>query len=242
MHSPKTIVWMIGCVLFMPISAAGVDKLNVVLVSGAKIYQTEVSLPKYKEYLETHFPVECTLLHTEDKEELKGLEALEDCDVALFYTRRMQIEGEALDRVKSYLTSGKPIVALRTASHGFQGFLEFDKEILGGNYDGHFKKGIPMEIHVTNEGKNHPVLQGVGEIDSVSSLYRTGPLAEDTSLLMEGRTPDSTQPLVWTRVNQGGRLLYAALGSVQDFEQESFRRMVTNAIFWTAEREVPRPK
>ena len=50
---------------------------------------------------------------------LQGLENLESCDVALLFTRRLTIKGEQLERVKKYCQSGKPIVAVRTASHGF---------------------------------------------------------------------------------------------------------------------------
>ncbi|MCA9416384.1 MAG: ThuA domain-containing protein [Candidatus Omnitrophica bacterium] len=239
----KTALLALGLSMAMiPPSLSAEKPLKVVLVSGAKIYETGVSLPKFKDYLETHYPVDCTLIHTDNKEELPGLEALEDCDTALFFTRRMKIDGEDLEKVKEYLSGGHPIVALRTASHGFQNYLEFDKEVLGGNYDGHFKEGIPMEIRVTREGKDHPALQGVGRIETVSSLYRTAPIAEDATLLMEATTADSTQPLVWTREHNGGRVLYAGLGTVEDFEQESFKRLVANALFWTAGKEIPEPK
>ena len=71
--------------------------------------------------------MQCTLIKAVGFEELPGTEALKDCDVALFYTRRLRIDGEALQNVKDYCLSGKPIVAIRTASHGFQNWLEFDR-------------------------------------------------------------------------------------------------------------------
>ena len=83
-------------------------------------------------------------------DELPGLEALDTCDVAVFFTRRLMIDGEDLARVKKYCESGRPIVAIRTASHGFQNWLEFDKLVLGGNYRGHYgnkltMKAVPVE-------------------------------------------------------------------------------------------------
>jgi hypothetical protein len=36
-------------------------------------------------------------------------------------------------------------------------------------------------------------------------------------------------------------VFYTALGHPQDFQEESFRRLVVNALFWTAGRE-PEPK
>ena len=70
--------------------------------------------------------------------DIPGLDELETCDVAVFFTRRLKIDGEQLDRIKKYATSGKPIVAIRTASHGFQNWLDMDKEVFGGDYKGHY--------------------------------------------------------------------------------------------------------
>ena len=68
-----------------------------------------------------------------------GLEALDKCDVAVFFTRRLKIDGEQLERGQEVRRRrGKPIVGIRTASHGFQNWLEMDKEVFGGDYKGHF--------------------------------------------------------------------------------------------------------
>src|SRR6185436_5312000 len=99
-----------------------------------------------------------------------------------------------------YCTAGRPIVAVRTASHGFQNWLEFDKLVLGGNYQGHFGAGPTLETKVAAEAKDHPILRGVGPLRSRASLYRTAPLAPDAQLLLEGQTPSSSgsQPVAWT--------------------------------------------
>jgi type 1 glutamine amidotransferase len=39
-------------------------------------------------------------------------------------------------------------------------------------------------------------------------------------------------------VHGGGRVFYTSLGGPDDFKNESFRRLVVNAIFWTAKRNV----
>jgi len=218
------------------------EPLKVCLVSGSFEYDSRTSLEAFKKYLEEEYNARCTLLKAPDFRDLPGLEALDDCDVALFFTRRLKIGGEQLERVKKYCLSGRPIVAVRTASHGFQRWLECDKVVFGGNYQGHFGDGPTMKTTVVQEAKGHPVLQGVGPIKSRHSLYRTAPLADDCELLMVGLTPESdgSQPVTWTRVYKGARVLYTSLGGQQDFEGASFRRMLANALFWTAKREVER--
>jgi len=61
-------------------------------------------------------------------------------------------------------------------------------------------------------------------------------------VLVRGATPESDgwQPVAWTRMHNGGRVFYTSLGGVGDFENNSFKRMLANALFWAAEREVAR--
>jgi len=216
--------------------------LKVCLVSGSAEYDSDTSLAAFQKYLEESYSARCTLMKARGFDDLPGLEALEGCDVALFLTRRLTIGGEQLERVKKYCESGRPIVAVRTASHGFQKWLEFDKLVLGGNYSGHFGQGPTTQVKIEPSAKNHAILDGVSEFRSRASLYRTEPLAEGCSLLMTGETPESkgAQPLAWTRTHKGGRVFYTSLGAQTDFQNATFRRMIASALFWAANREVER--
>ncbi len=216
--------------------------LKVCIVSGSFEYNSDESLRPFSEFLERECNAKVTFLSANgDWENFPGLEALETCDVALFYTRRLRITGEQLEQVKRYCLSGKPIVALRTASHGFQNFLEFDKEVLGGNYANHFSGNVTQRVSVVPEAKDHPVLQGIMEFQSLSSLYRTSPLAPDCTVLMTGSVPnEKPEPCVWARTYKGGRVVYIGVGKVEDFENDTFKRLLVNSLFWTANREVER--
>lgn len=217
--------------------------LRVCLVSGSEEYDSDTSLTAFKPWLEERYNAECVLIKAIGFGSLPGLEALEECDVALFFTRRLTIDGEDLLRVKDYAESGKPIVAIRTASHGFQNYPEFDRDVLGGNYNGHFGDGPTQKAVVLPGAQDHAVMKGVSMMKSRYSLYRTGPLAPDATVLMTASTPGRpAQPLTWTRLRNGGRVFYTAMGGVWDFENNTFKRMVANALFWTARREVPEPK
>ena len=222
--------------------AAESRPLKVVMVSGSWEYQSHESLTAYKKHLEANYEVECTLLKAPKPNDLPGLDALDDCDVALFFTRRLEIEGEQLERVKKYCTSGRPIVACRTASHGFQKWLAFDNLVLGGNYKGHFGNKPTAALTIDPHAKDHLILDGVVDMKSRYSLYRTAPLADDCTVLMTAATPESggSQPAAWTRVVNGGRVFYASFGGPEDFENATFCRMMANALFWTAQRDVAR--
>lgn len=243
------------------------EELKMVFVSGSNGYFSHVSLPKYQDYLQNNCEnLQVTLLQAsgelnekDELSEIEGLEALSNCDVALFFTRRVTIDGEQLEMVKEYVNSGNPVVAIRTASHGFQNWLEFDSLVLGGNYHGLYEgnpeehvmdsisgrttpKGEPegpiMEVQVNPDFQDHPVLTGIDDFKSRYSLYKNKPLASDVNILMRGTIKDTiTEPVVWTRKYKGANVLYTALGGIRDFENPVFKKLVTNALFWAANEE-----
>ncbi|MBV9125860.1 MAG: ThuA domain-containing protein [Planctomycetes bacterium] len=210
--------------------------LKVCLVSGSLEYQSDDSLAQFQKYLEEHYPVKCTRAFRKSDDDLPGLENLETCDVMLLFTRRLTISGEQLERVKKYCRAGKPIVAVRTSSHAFQNWLALDHEVLGGNYQNHYPPGPLVQVHIVEQAKNHPILEGVKPFRSPGSLYRNPGLGKDVAVLLTGSVPGHQEPVAWVHLNHGGRVFYTSLGHPQDFTEESFRRLLTNALFWTARR------
>jgi type 1 glutamine amidotransferase len=218
--------------------SAAEEPLKVCLVSGSLEYKSNESLADFQKYLEANYPARCSraFLEGKDEEHLNGLKNLADCDVMLLFTRRLKLSGEQLERIKSYCLSGKPIVGVRTASHAIQTWLDLDKEVFGGNYRGHYGEGPATEVKIVESAKDHPLLAGVQPFRSAGSLYKNEGIAADTQLLMTGKNPEATEPITWTRQYRGGRIFYTSLGHPQDFTEESFRRLLANALFWTAGR------
>lgn len=225
------------------------DPLSVVFVSGSFLYESDEVLSEYKSWLEENYSADVTLVSAVDWDDLPGLEALDTCDVALFYTRRLRIDGEQLQRIRDYVGAGRPVVAVRTASHGFENWPEFDAEVLGGNYHRHFPEG-PV-THVTPVA-SHPVLEGVDRFSTLETLYRNPGIAVDCVPLMQGRLePQSdaalgpedtwTQPVAWVRDRDPGRVFYTSFGGADDFAQDSFKRLIANALYWAASLDAPEP-
>ncbi|HLY12200.1 MAG TPA: PVC-type heme-binding CxxCH protein [Planctomycetota bacterium] len=222
-----------------PVEIAAQEKaapLKVCLVSGSLEYESDDSLAALQEHLEKTYNVRCTRAFRKTDEDLPGLENLETCDVMLLFTRRLKITGEQLDRVKKYCEAGKPIVAVRTASHAFQTWLDLDKEILGGSYSNHYGKGPEITTALAEKGKGHPILDGVGALKSAASLYKNPANAPDTETLLVGTAGEHSDPVAWVRERHGGRLFYTSLGDQADFKNDAFVRMIVNALFWTAKR------
>jgi type 1 glutamine amidotransferase len=211
--------------------------LRVCLISGAAEYKSDVSLAKLQEHLEKNYKLKCSRAFATSESDLPGLENLDTCDVAVLFTRRLKLEGEQLERIKKYCLSGKPLVGIRTASHGIQTWLDLDREVFGGDYKNHYPEGPLTEIKLLESTKETPILDGVKPYKSAGSLYKNPGIAKDVRVLLTGAIPDHTEPIAWTRLYKGGRVFYTSLGHPKDFEEPSYLRLITNAVFWTAGRE-----
>jgi len=233
---------VVTLMLLLCLSAAFAETgpLRVCLVSGSFEYESDASLAALAQYLEKEYAVSCTLVRATGWTDLPGLEALDQCDAALFFTRRLRIEGEQLNRVKRYVESGRSFVAVRTASHGFQNWLEFDKQVLGGDYQGHYDAGPTHATHIPETVHGHPILDGVTEIRSRGSLYKNPKIADHVKVLMYGLTREANEPVAWTRERGKSRLFYTSLGAQSDFGDRTFLRMLANALFWVSGRSVER--
>src|SRR6266436_1819472 len=113
------------------------DMPRVVLISGEYEYSSSNSLPAFAQFLETNYHFHCTFLQRHTSDDIPGLEALQKADLAILFIRRMTLPKDQLDYVKKYVASGKPLIGLRTASHAFENWKEWDHEVLGGNYHMH---------------------------------------------------------------------------------------------------------
>jgi len=216
--------------------------LKVCLVSGSLEYDSDDSLARFQEFLEKNYRVKCSRAFRKTDNDLPGLENLKTCDVMLLFTRRLTINGEQLEQVKKYCQAGKPIVGVRTTSHAFQNWLILDKEVLGGNYQGHYGTGPAVQVEIEKQAKEHLILAGVKPFQSAGSLYKNTGLAKSAEVLLTGAIPGHTEPVGWTHTNHGGRVFYTSLGHPKDFADDNFKQLLVNALFWTADRPVEKRK
>ena len=213
------------------------DPFRLCMISGSFEYESEASLTLYQDYIAKHRPkIETTLIVYQSEDDHQSLEPIENTDVLLVFTRRVNTAGAELNRFMKYCQDGRPIVGVRTASHAFQNWLAFDKEVQGGNYEGHYGGGPVAHITKESGAVAHPILSQVEPFDSQGSLYINTPIAEDTTLLLTGHTDEHEEPVAWTRMHNGGRVFYTSLGHQEDFKDNDFLKLLTNAVRWAAGR------
>jgi len=229
----RFILWL---TLFALASFVDAAALKIHIISGAKEYQSEASMKSFSVWMEKHYNVRFTASWGHDGiEKLPNLKALANADVMFVFARRMKLREEQMKLIRAHWEKGKPIVGVRTASHAFQKADNeiFDRQVMGGNYQGHYKD---EPVKVTHASRDHPVLRGVNMFPS-GKLYKAGPLAKGTTVLQQGDIGKDKQNVTWVNAWKGGRTFYTSLGIPEDFENKDFKQMLVNAIYWTAKRK-----
>ena len=88
--------------------------------------------------------------------------------------------------------------------------------------------------------EGNPILNGVPpEFRSKSSLYRNRNPINTVTPLLNGRTDDGqspAEPVAWINTRENRRVFYTSLGAQKDFDDDNFKRLLINALFWTSKR------
>ena len=239
-------------------SASGARGPHVVFVTGDDEYRSEITMPMLAKILQGH-GMRTTVLSahptSKSRDNIPGLEALKNADLAVFYLRFRALPEEQLKPILDYVGSGKPLVGLRTSTHAFSypkghdraGLNDsFGREMFGQKWLFHHGHTSSTDVEVISSQRWHPILRGVEPTFHVTSwLYHVLPLEGECALLLMGRSVHSEQkeqvpnPVAWTRTHRGGRVFFTTLGHPKDFEVESVRRLLVNSIYWGLGRDVP---
>ncbi len=180
---------------------------KIVLVTGDEEYRSEEAMPQLAKILTNHHGFDCTVLFAQDPEKLgtidpnysfniPGLEKLADADLMILFTRFRALPSEQMQHIDNYLSAGKPLMAIRTATHAFNfkdtthqyrhyGFnykgdntdwnLGFGKLVLGETWythHGHHKHQSTRGI-IAPGAATHPITNGIenGAIWGPTDVY-----------------------------------------------------------------------
>jgi type 1 glutamine amidotransferase len=195
---------------------------RIVLVSGDEEYRSEQALPQLARILAERHGFDCVVLFAIDPKSgaidpnytanIPGLEALDSADLLILLTRFRDLPDAQMKHIVDYVDSGRPIVALRTATHAFEIKSSPTYHRYSWNskeWDGGFGRQILGETWIAHHGKHavqstrgivapgaaqHPILRGIrsGEIWVPTDVYKVRlPL------------PEGSEPLVLGEVLQG---------------------------------------
>jgi hypothetical protein len=193
---------------------------HVVFLAGDEEYRSEEGLPMLAKILSQRHGFKCTVLFSVDPDgtinpkngkSLANPSALDTADAIVMLLRFRSWPDEDMARFEKLLKAGKPIIALRTSTHAFNGFPKGSPwETWNYNNDGGFGKRVLGETWLTHWGRHkaeatrgvieasqrsNPLLRGITSIFGDTDVYEAYPPADATILVrgvvLNGMTADS---------------------------------------------------
>jgi putative heme-binding domain-containing protein len=242
-----------------PFHFKGDIKKRIVMILGENEYQTWETLPEFarKELEWRGYQVSyVTASPKEGDPNFTNFEAIKDADLVLISTRRRTPPKRMMELLRAHVATGKPVVGIRTASHGFDAtpagpdyaaWPTFDVDVLGAHYEGHYGNKPPAApytlVETVSSNSSHLVLTGVksGPLRVTSHLYKSRQLAATTTPLLRGQTEGTNvfEPVAWVNTAQDRRVFYTSLGNPEDFQLPWFRRLLLNGILWCLHDPLP---
>ena len=219
--------------IFEPTDAIANGK-HVVLISGDEEYRSEETCPMLAKILARRHGFKCTVLFAIDREtgyinphqidNIPGTDVVAEADVVLLATRWRTLPDEQLAPIYDYLESGKPIAAIRTATHAFKSgdygdydWSHFGRDVIGEDWLSHHGKHKVQggRAVFVKETKQHPVLQNIYRFDTASDIYGIKHLDQAAATillrgavtvaldpaapLVDGEKNDPMMPLAWLK-------------------------------------------
>lgn len=232
------------------------DRPRLVMLVAEDEYETEDTLPPFAaKHLSKNFSVQVLYGSEAERHHIEGIQAIRSADAILVSVRRRALGTADMNLLQEFVSSGKPVIGIRTASHAFSlrgkptpdgkaVWDEFDAEVFGGNYSGHYGNNLKstLSMQITNE--SDPILASTSPavIQPGGSLYKTAPLAPGTNTLLFGEieSEEAEHPVAWTFVRgDGGRSFYTSLGHKDDFAQPEFEALLSAGIHWACGLPAP---
>jgi hypothetical protein len=197
---------------------------HIVIVTGDDEYRSEVSMPQMGKILSERHGFKVTVLFAINPktgaidpatmDNIPGLELLADADLMVLFLRFRALPDPQMKMIMDYTNSGKPIMAMRTATHPFnykRGSESpyakwtwtsedpkggYGREILGEtwvNHHGDHKvestRGIPAKGQESN-----PILNGCEDVWGPSDVYGITTLTGDSQPVLMGQVLKGMNP------------------------------------------------
>ncbi len=199
------------------------------------------SLDEMAPEIETALGEGVELDRTSDKDDLTDLSGY---DIVVDYLTDSTLTNNQLDGLISFVDGGGYLgihcaADLTSTSDGEGGidsrdqpFVEL-RELLGGHFLDHPEQST---FGVTITDGDHPVTEGIEDFEVFDEPYQVDCDEDDVRVLARMDHPELTDyPIVWVRGHGEGRVCYSSIGHTPEaFENEMYRRLLSNAICWLA--------
>jgi type 1 glutamine amidotransferase len=165
---------------------------------------------------------------------------LKEADVLVMSTNQKNFDTpEFREALMQFAEAGKGLVLLHPAVWYNWPWPEYNRVLVGGGSRGHDRLG-EFEVKIL---KQHPVTKGVASTFKITDeLYHFEPDATGSTIEVLARTSPSAEkveyPSVWLVNHPKARIVCIAPGhDSRSHELPEFKRLLVNAVNWTARQE-----
>ena len=185
------------------------------LLAGDEEYRSEESMPMLGKILSQRHGFKCSVLFSQDPDgtinpnnstNVPGMHLVQDADLVILTFRFRELPDSDTQHFADYLQNGKPLIAIRTATHAFQyarntnsAFARWDwrnrqwpggfgQQVLGDTWVSHHGVHAKESARglINGPHASHPVLRGVRDVWGPSDVYGIMRLKPDDTVLLHG--------------------------------------------------------
>jgi type 1 glutamine amidotransferase/cytochrome c2 len=231
------------------------EKPKMVVLLAEDEYHTKKTLPHFfDQTCSKKFDIHYVMSDFDNRHALKGMKHIENADLLVLSVWRLALPKQHLNSIRDYMKTDKPVWVMRTSTHGFylrptqevpegsDQWPEFDKEILGCNYNGHASSAYMTDVTLGN--RKSTLLENINPFSVRSWLYKVTPMSSDVNILLWGSARGSEkEPVAWTRTRKnGGKVFCTTLGHHEDFLSTEFQTLLYRSLYWCIDRDLPQEK
>ncbi|NGO39917.1 ThuA domain-containing protein [Limisphaera ngatamarikiensis] len=220
LHAPAAQPWL----TFEPADGSASPHPYILLLAGDEEYRSEEGLPMLARLLAHRHGFRCTVLFSQNPDDgtidpnnqtnVPGMHLLGQADLVILQFRFRELPDPEMRHFVDYLQAGKPLIALRTATHAFQytrnpnsPYAHFDwrsrtwpggfgQQVLGETWIAHHGEHGRESTRGLVDGRfaDHPVLRGVRTVWGPTDVYAIRNLRPTDIVLMHGLVLHGMQP------------------------------------------------
>ncbi|CAN5190542.1 hypothetical protein BH23BAC3_BH23BAC3_33180 [soil metagenome] len=169
-------------------------------------------------------------IHYTDRQPDLSRKTLDKYDVFMLYGNRAGLTSDQEYALLSYVDEGGGFVAVHSASASFNDSDSF-VNLVGGAFKSHGAGTFTTQ----QVDPDHPVLDGIPEIESWDETYVHMKHNPDRTVLSVRVEGDHEEPWTWVRNHGDGRVFYTAWGhDERTWTNEGFKKLLENGLRWTA--------
>jgi len=243
-HDPKSVVYY-RSIKVKPLPPRLTGTLKVAVLTGGHGFERKPFLDMFNS--SPFKEMKCTEIELKDHSEIFEDISNWDYDVIVMYNMTQNISKKRQENFKKLLDRGIGYVCLHHNMGAFQAWPEF-KKIAGGKYytkptkegdkeirGSTYKHDIDMDIKVAD--KSHPITRGLKDFKIHDEGYKYCGFEKDNHVLLTADHQDCDRTVAWVSKYRKAKICGIMLGhDGKAYENPSFRKLLSQAINWTAGR------